>query len=62
MDRNTLKKKLEGVWALLERLTVSGENVDLLAAARQELRALYLSAREEEKRWGRCLICRIPTA
>ncbi len=49
MDRNTLKKKLEGVWALLERLTVSGENVDLLAAARQELRALYLLAREEEK-------------
>lgn len=36
-----IKKRIEAAYAWLNRLAVTGESVDYLAVARQELRAAY---------------------
>lgn len=38
---NDVKKKLDAVYSWISRISVSGDNVDFLAMARQELRNAY---------------------
>ena len=46
-----VKKKLDNISRWLDMVTVSGQSVDFLAMARQELRAAY-AALEERKNGG----------
>lgn len=47
-----VKGKLDQAFRWLSRVTVSGESVDYLAMARQELRAAYQLLGEEDKDGG----------
>lgn len=42
------KKQLEAAWALLEKVPVSGDYVDVMSAVRQKLRLAYKALEEEE--------------
>lgn len=42
------KKELESAWALLEKIPVSGDYVDVMFAVRQKLRAAYKALEEDE--------------
>lgn len=46
------KQHLDKAYAALAKIPVSGEAVDLMAFVRQELRAAYQLASEEEKTDG----------
>lgn len=47
---NDIKKRIETAYSWLNRLSVTGESVDYLAMARQELRAVYeLLSKEGEQ-------------
>lgn len=46
------QKRLDQAFKWLSRVTVSGESVDYLAMARQELRAAYQLLGEEDKDGG----------
>lgn len=50
--RNAIKK-LDSAYALLSRLRVEGDNVDLLAGARQELRDCFRLLKQEEEQEAR---------
>lgn len=47
-----IKKKLDSVSRWLDMVTVSGQSVDFLAMARQELRAAYQLLGKEDKDGG----------
>lgn len=54
MLKDSILKKMDSAYGLLARVTVNGENVDLLAMARQELREAFhlMKALEEVKKDG----------
>ena len=47
-----IKQHLDSAYAALAKIPVSGEAVDLMAFARQEMRTAYKLANEEEKTDG----------
>lgn len=44
-----LMEHLDKAYSWISKVSVSGENVDFLAMARQELRAAFQSAKKEEE-------------
>ena len=42
-----MKERIERIYGLLARIAVSGDAVDVMAAVRAELRALYAGAKED---------------
>lgn len=49
MNKEQLKKKLDSAYLWLSRIPVSGEAVDAMAMARQELRAAFQLLNETEE-------------
>lgn len=43
-----MKERIEKIYGLLARIAVSGDAVDVMAAVRTELRALYAEAKEND--------------
>ena len=52
MQMQELKTHLDQAFQWLSRVSVSGESVDCLAMARQELRAAYQMLNQEDKANG----------
>lgn len=52
MQMQELKTHLDQAFRWLSRVSVSGESVDCLAMARQELRAAYQTLNQEDKANG----------
>ena len=52
MEKNKAIKHLDDAFRLISGLTVSGENVDIVFMAKQELREVYKLLNEEEKANG----------
>lgn len=50
--KETIIKKLDSAYAWLARVQVSGDNVDLVAMARQELREAFRLVKQLEKEDG----------
>ena len=46
---NDILKLLDSTFHLISSIPVSGENVDVMAAARNNLRKIYANVREEAK-------------
>lgn len=45
-----IKKHLDNAFGFLSRIPVTGDSVDMLALARQELREVYQMLNEQEKK------------
>ena len=50
MNNNDALKHLENAYNISDRISVTGNNVEMLVAIRQELRAAYASIKEKENK------------
>lgn len=53
MDKQAIKEKLDMAFRLISSIQVKGEAVDIMAAARQQIRDVFLEIQKGESEDGR---------